>query len=152
MPRTGTRYTRVAASLRSPQVKYEMKPEWRPRALRPAILLLTVLVCWKFIVFLQVLLSKSQKEGGIIFAERVENLPLGTLFVHLYLPTVVALVFSIHIAWIDLHVRRCESYYQFSRKDGALGRESLLLQYSSEFLLTVPVTALRRRYVTPPFT
>jgi hypothetical protein len=150
MFRPGARYTRLTTFFRPRHVKDQTHPKWQPPALRIVILLPTVLVCWGTIALLQVLLTRSQKEGGLAFAERREDFSLGTTFAHFYLPTVLAVVFSIHLAWIDLDVKRCESYFQLSRKDGALGRESLLLQYPFSFLPTVPVTALRRGYAISP--
>lgn len=152
MFRTGARYTRLTTFFPRRHVKDPAHRKWQPPALRIVILLPTALLCLGTIALLQVLLVRSQKEGGLAFAERREDFSLGTTFAHFYLPTILAVIFSIHLAWIDLEVKRCESYFQLSREDGALGRESLLLQYPFNFLPTVPVTALRRGYAIAPST
>jgi hypothetical protein len=98
---------------------------WNPPALRWYNLVFTTVVCWTLIAILQFFLNKSQREGGVIFAENVNDLPLRRSFVYLYLPTIFATVFSIFIAWLDIDAKRFEPYHQLSQPDGALGRDSL---------------------------
>lgn len=62
-----------------------------------------------------------------------------------YFPTILAVVFSIFWAWIDLEVKRLEPYYRLSRDEGALGKDSLLLAYPFGFVPLVPVKAFRQR-------
>jgi hypothetical protein len=97
------------------------------------------------IAVLEYYLFTSRKAGGVIFAEHVDDLPLSQSFVYLYLPTVLAVLFSILWVWIDIDAKRYQPYHLLSREDGALGRESLLMTYSSDFLPFVPFYALRNR-------
>ena len=94
---------------------------------------------------LQVFLTQSQRNGGVIFATKVSELPISHSFLYLYFPTVVAVIFSMYWAWIDLDAKRMEPYYQLSKREGALGKDSLLLQYPFDFLPLVPLKALRDR-------
>jgi hypothetical protein len=94
---------------------------------------------------LQFLLWKSQRDNGILFASKIGDLPLRDTFVYMYLPTIVAVVFSIYWAWIDLETKRMEPYYQLSKENGALGKDSLLLHYPFDFLPLVPLKAFRDR-------
>ncbi|KAJ4373703.1 hypothetical protein N0V86_007846 [Didymella sp. IMI 355093] len=119
---------------------------WKPAALRPAVLIFTVLVCWTLIAVLQVFLVRSQRYGGVIFAARISELPISHSFLYLYFPTVIAVIFSMYWAWIDLDAKRMEPYYQLSKQDGALGKDSLLLQYPFDFLPLVPLRAFRDRH------
>jgi hypothetical protein len=118
---------------------------WKPRTLRPSVLVVTILLCWSLIALLQIFLFRSQRDGGLIFAPRISDLPLSRTFLFFYLPTVVAVLFSMHWAWIDLDAKRLEPYYQLNKKDGALGKDSLLLQYPFDLNPFVPVKALRAR-------
>jgi hypothetical protein len=68
-------------------------------------------------------------------------------FLYLYFPTVVAVLFSIYWAWIDLETKRMEPYYQLSKENGALGKDSLLLHYPFDFIPLVPIKAAKDRYV-----
>jgi hypothetical protein len=120
-------------------------PGWDPPALRWYILVFTTFVCWTLIAVLQYYLVKSQREGGVIFADNVNDLPLRRSFVYLYLPTIFATVFSIFIAWIDIDAKRFEPYRQLAQPDGALGRDSLLLHYPFDFMPFIPIVALKNR-------
>jgi hypothetical protein len=97
------------------------------------------------IAILQVFLTRSQQDGGILFAARISGLPLSQRFLYLYFPTVIAVLFSIYWAWIDLETKRMEPYYQLSKKDGALGKDSLLLAYPFDFIPLVPIKAAKER-------
>lgn len=120
-----------------------MHKSWKPPALRSPILIVTIIVCWAIIAILQVFLAQSQRDGGVIFAARIIDLPLRQRFLYLYLPTIIAVVFSIYWAWIDLETKRMEPYYQLSKKDGALGKDSLLLAYPFDFMPLVPIKAAK---------
>lgn len=119
---------------------------WKPPALRAPVLIFTILLCWSLIGVLQYFLVRSQRDKGIIFAAKISNLPLGHTFLYLYFPTILAVIFSIYWAWIDLETKRLEPYYQLSKKDGALGKDSLLLHYPFDFIPWVPFKALKDRH------
>ncbi len=111
------------------------------------MLILTLAICWSLIAVLQYFLSKSQRDQGVIFAPSISDLPLRRTFIYQYFPTIVAVIFSIYWAWIDLETKRMEPYYQLSKENGALGKDSLLLHYPFDFIPLVPLNALRSRYV-----
>ena len=123
------------------------KAAWKPNAYRLLPLAVVVLASWVIIIVLQLLLVKSQKEGGVIIAETIDDIPLSQAFLYKYLPTIIALIFSIFWSWIDLQVKRLEPYHQLSKPGGAWGKDSLLLSYPFDFLPFVPMSAFRKRYV-----
>lgn len=120
---------------------------WKPRALRPWNLIGAICLCCTIIVILLCLLAVSLRNGGVIFAPDVSDLPLRTSFAYLYLPTVIAVVFSIYIVWVDVDAKRFAPYRQLSKPAGALGKDSLLLHYPYDFLPVVPFFAMRKRQV-----
>jgi hypothetical protein len=120
---------------------------WQPHALRLPVLVFTIAVCWSLIALLEFLLWKSQQNNGLIFAPEINDLPLSDTFLYLYFPTILAVIFSIYWAWIDLETKRMEPYYQLSKENGALGKDSLLLQYPFSFIPLAPLRAFRDRYV-----
>jgi hypothetical protein len=122
-----------------------LRTVWKPTAFGIAPLLVATLVSWALIAILQLLLVKSQKDGGIIFATNIEDIPFGISFLYLYLPTVIALVLSIFWSWIDLQIKRLEPYYQLSKANGAWGKDSLLLSYPFDFLPFVPFGSFKNR-------
>lgn len=99
------------------------------------------------IALLQYLLICSQKYQGILFAPDVNNLPLRSSFAYLYLPTILAVCYSMLWSWIDLDAKRLEPYYQLSKPGGACAEDSLLLHYPFDFVASVPLKSLRRRCV-----
>ncbi|KAF2792711.1 hypothetical protein K505DRAFT_375878 [Melanomma pulvis-pyrius CBS 109.77] len=119
---------------------------WQSNALRPSILIFSVLLSLSIIAILQYLLLRSQHDQGIQFAPKISALPLHKTFFWKYFPIIVIVVFSIFWAWIDLETKRLEPYYQMSKENGALGKDSLLLKYPFDFMPLVPITALKSRH------
>ncbi|KAF1359392.1 hypothetical protein EJ07DRAFT_165987 [Lizonia empirigonia] len=117
---------------------------WYPLALRWWNLVSAILFCWTFIAILQYHLSRSQRDGGVIFATNIDDLPLGRSFSYRYLPTVVAVTFSIFVLWIDNDARRYEPYRLMLRPAGALANDSILLHYPFNFTPLVPFKSFRR--------
>jgi hypothetical protein len=137
-----------SASSEKTQARSEpLRSVWKPTAFRTVPLLVATLVSWALIAVLQLLLVKSQEDGGIIFATNIEKLPFRMSFLYLYLPTVIALVLSIFWSWIDLQIKRLEPYYQLSKPGGAWGKDSLLLSYPFDFLPFVPFVSFKNRLV-----
>jgi hypothetical protein len=80
-----------------------------------------------------------------MFASNVNDISLSASIPYLYLPTIISVLYGFLWTWVDLDIRRLEPYYQLSRKDGALGKESILLHYPVDFLASVPIKAVRYR-------
>lgn len=99
------------------------------------------------IAVLEVLSNKSRQDGGVILAGSVDDISAGQLFMYQYLPTIIAVLYSMLWSWIDLDAKRLEPYFQLSKPEGALAESSLLLQYPVDFLAFVPIRALKRRSV-----
>lgn len=136
----------VASALwRSERRDNRSRRKWEPPALKYWNLCFAVLICWVAIAVLQYLLSKSEKEGGLLFAPNINDLPLSRSFPYLHLPTIIAVIFSIYWAWIDLEVKRFEPYHQLLKPEGALAKDSILLHYPFDFIPLVPFIALKRR-------
>jgi hypothetical protein len=120
---------------------------WYPPALRSWNLSFAIVICWLFIAILQYHLIRSQRDGGVLFAPNINNLPLSRTFAYRYLLTVIAVIFSIYVVWIDNDARRYEPYRQMSKPGGALAKNSILLHYPFDFLPLVPFKSLKRRQV-----
>lgn len=122
---------------------------WKPLTQKAFFLVPTILASGALIAVLQVYLERSNQDAGIMFAPRIEELPLNQTFCYLYLPTIVSLVLSFVWTWIDLDIKRLEPFVQLSRPNGALGKDSVLLHYPFDFVAFVPFAAVRRRYSIP---
>lgn len=95
---------------------------------------------------MQWLLYRSQSQGGVLFADNINDLPLSKTFGYLYAPTIIAVVYGLLWNWIDLDIKRMEPYFQLCSPSGALAEESLLLQYPFDFVILVPFEAARRKH------
>jgi hypothetical protein len=94
---------------------------------------------------LAVLQSKSTQNGGILFANNVNEMPASYVFLENYLPTIVAVLFNTVWSWIDLDVKRLEPWFRLSEESGSRGSDSVLLDYPAEFLPFVPLKSLRNK-------
>jgi hypothetical protein len=92
------------------------------------------------------LLIQSNHDNGLIFDPDVNALPTTRTFQYLNLPTIIAVLYGLLWAWIDLDVRRLEPYYQLSKNGGSSGLESILLHYPVDFLAAVPLKAVKLRH------
>jgi ABC-type Fe3+ transport system permease subunit len=138
-------FRRRSSSAKQTLQRQRQRKGWVPPAIRWWNLVIAILLCWSFIAVLHYFLRKSQTDGGIIFAADVNKIALNRSFWYLYLPTIVAVVFSIFVVWIDHDAKRFEPYRQMSKPNGALGKDSMLLQYPFDFMPAVPFTAFKRR-------
>lgn len=83
--------------------------------------------------------------GGLAFAATVDDISAAASFSYLYLPTVIAVFYSMIWSWVDLDSKRLEPWFQLSKSRGAVAENSLLLQYPFDFLAFVPLRAARRK-------
>lgn len=117
---------------------------WKPVTLKAPFLLSIMLASSALIVMLQYLLISSQRNNGIIFSANINELPLNRSFAYLYLPTIIAVIYSFLWSWIDLDAKRLEPFFQLSQDGGALAKDSLLLQYQFDTIALVPLKAIRQ--------
>jgi Protein of unknown function (DUF3433) len=114
---------------------------WRPYTLRWPFLVTLIIFSLTLIIAVQLLHNQSRRNGGLIFAPNIANLPLSATFQYQHLPTIVFVLYSMIWSWIDLDVRRIEPFYQLSKPNGAKGSESMLLQYPVDIVISVPIRA-----------
>ncbi|KAF2646577.1 hypothetical protein P280DRAFT_386551 [Massarina eburnea CBS 473.64] len=119
---------------------------WTPPALRPFTLCLAILISLALFITLQLLILRSDRDQGVIFAPDINALPLSRTFMYRYFPTIVAVFYSMLWAWIDLETKRAEPWFRLSRKDGSKGADSLLLDYPSDFMPLVPFKAFKEKH------
>ena len=104
---TGTAIlTRINQVILTKYTPLETPKQWKPRALRISVLLAVVVITGGLIAILQVTLLKSRANGGVVLAEKLSDAPLSQTFVYLYLPTILAVLYSLLWTWIDLDAKR----------------------------------------------
>ncbi|KAL1586528.1 hypothetical protein WHR41_05262 [Cladosporium halotolerans] len=141
------------ASKKAPSATVEAVPEikgqqWKPMTLRRPFLLTIIAITLALIALIQVLVIKDRQNDGLLFAPDIGEVGAFDTFLHRYLPTIVAVLYSIAWTWVDLDTKRIEPYRQLSKPGGATGRDSLLLHYPYDFLGFVPFTSFKRKHWT----
>lgn len=95
---------------------------------------------------LEYLAQTSQRQGGLALSSSEDDIPESVNIAYLYMPTTVAVLYSLLWTWIDLDVRRMQPWLELSRSHGANAEQSLLLNYPFEFLAFVPIKAWKQRH------
>ena len=96
------------------------------------------------VAIFEYLSHESRRDGGIVFAE--QDFSNFTTFTYFYLPTILAVMYSMIWAWIALDTKRLEPYFQMSKVEGASPANSIFLHYPFDLELVPPIKALRLRY------
>lgn len=97
------------------------------------------------LVVLECLSNQSRRDGGIAFAKN--GVSGSVQFAYNYLPTILAVSYSMMWAWIDLDAKRLEPYFQMSKDEGAPASQSFLLRYPLDLVIFPPIKAIRQRYI-----
>ncbi|KFY97127.1 hypothetical protein V498_02230 [Pseudogymnoascus sp. VKM F-4517 (FW-2822)] len=129
----------------------ERKPLWKPATLRfpvlGSIFTVTVLMIIGLETLAYISIGKNNSNGGgLAFAATVDDIPTIATISYLYLPTVIAVFYSMIWSWVDLDSKRLEPWFQLSKPDGAAAEDSIMLQYPFDFMPFVPIRAARRRH------
>ncbi|OTA07793.1 hypothetical protein A9Z42_0087130 [Trichoderma parareesei] len=98
------------------------------------------------IVLLEVLAQRSQKFGGLSLVDDADEIPSAVNLTYLYLPTIIAVLYSLVWNWIDLDIKRMQPWTEVSKPDGATGRQSVFLDYPVDFVAFVPFKAAKQRH------
>lgn len=108
------------------------KASWKPAILRLLQFTSVSKLTASCIDILEFLSQKSRTNGGVAFTG--SQFPTSISLGYLYLPTVIAVLYSILWSWIDLDTTRLEPWFHFSRPGDAWAIDSLLLLYPFDFL------------------
>ena len=119
----------------------ETHKRWKPLTLQRPFLLAVLLITLALLALVQVLVIQDEREEGLLTASKISQLGAFDTFLHAYLPTILAVLYSLVWSWVDLDVKRIEPYRQLSKPGGASGQDSLLLHYPYDFLGFVPFAA-----------
>ena len=121
---------------------------WKPLSLRTKVLVGNFFVTFSVVIVLAFLQYRSIKSGGVLFADTEDDLGAGATFLYLYLPTIIAVIYSLMWSCTDFDIKRLEPWFQLASKESSKPNKPLLLQYPVDFLALVPFRAARARYVS----
>ncbi|KAH7361976.1 hypothetical protein B0T11DRAFT_351863 [Plectosphaerella cucumerina] len=122
------------------------KHGWKPVILSGPVLASFCVISLLLIAIVEVLAQHSQRTGGLFLSPDADNLSPLVTFSYLFLPTIVAVIYSLFWSWVDLDAKRIQPWYELSRPEGADADDSILLSYPYDFVGSVPLTAFRKRH------
>lgn len=93
----------------------------------------------------EVLAQRSQANGGLAISPSLDDIPDYAMWSYLYGPNLVAVLYSMIWTWVDLDTRRMQPWFELSKPQGATVEDSLLLEYSFDFVAVVPWKSGKRR-------
>lgn len=113
--------------------------------MRAPVLIALALASLLIAALLEVLAQKSASNGGLSIVKTADDIPGLVSFAYLYLPTIVAVLYSLAWNWVDLDVKRMQPWLELSKWEGVTGRDSLFLDYPVDFVAFVPFKAAKRK-------
>ncbi|KAI3323147.1 hypothetical protein HD806DRAFT_522863 [Xylariaceae sp. AK1471] len=114
--------------------------------MRLPMLAAMIIISVSVAVVIEVLAQKATKEGGLSLSATLDDIPQTSVLAATYLPTIIAILYSLAWAWVDLDVKRMQPWLELSKSEGATAENSILLDYPFEFLAFVPFKAAKRRH------
>ncbi|KAF5523890.1 hypothetical protein CGCA056_v004567 [Colletotrichum aenigma] len=122
------------------------KHGWKPMTLGAPVLFSFAFVSFILAVIIEILAQQSQKNGGLTLTTSSDDLPTYAKFGHLFLPTIVSVIYSLLWSWVDLDVKRIQPWLEMSKPAGAEADHSIFLDYPYDFVAFVPFRAAKRRH------
>jgi hypothetical protein len=129
----------------SEEEEYARTKGWKPLSLSTPILLAVIALTVLLAVAVETLAQRSASQGGLALSPTLEDMPEYARFGYLYVPTIIAVLYSMIWSWIDLDVKRMQPWFELSRRDGATAENSLFLDYQYEFVALVPFKAAKQK-------
>ncbi|KKP04791.1 hypothetical protein THAR02_03128 [Trichoderma harzianum] len=122
------------------------KKGWKPLSMTAPILILLTILTLLLAGAIEVLAQLSHARGGLALSRTQDDIPQYAMISYLYLPNIIAVLYSLIWSWVDLDVKRMQPWFELSKPEGATAENSMFLDYPYDFIATVPVKAARRRH------
>ncbi|KAH6689606.1 hypothetical protein F5X68DRAFT_260267 [Plectosphaerella plurivora] len=122
------------------------KHGWKPVTLSVTVLSLFALISLILGIIIEFLAQWAQRNGGLGTIPSSEDFPTYVSFSYRFLPTIIAVFYSLFWSWVDLDAKRMQPWFELSRPSGATAEHSIFLSYPYDFVAFVPLTAFRRRH------
>jgi hypothetical protein len=113
--------------------------------MEPAILALLVILTLFIGGAIEILAQLSQSKGGLALSRTQDEIPQYAMISYLYVPNIIAVLYSLIWSWVDLDVKRMQPWFELSKPEGATADNSMFLDYPYDFIATVPIKAAKRR-------
>jgi hypothetical protein len=122
---------------------------WRPVSMKwpyITLLILIALMLGGLQEFLcQLSIQRKANHGGLLVFDNPKDIATQDYFAWKYMPTLVLVTYGVMWQAVDYDVKRLEAFYQLSKPDGALAKDSLNIDYLTSMSYLVPVMAIGSR-------
>ncbi|KAK2002022.1 hypothetical protein LX36DRAFT_627585 [Colletotrichum falcatum] len=122
------------------------KHGWKPLTLSAPVLFSFSFISFLLATILEILAQQSQKKGALALSDSPDDMPAFAKFSYMFIPTIVAVIYSLLWSWIDLDAKRIQPWLEMSRPGGAKAGRSIFLDYPYDFIAFVPLKAAKRRH------
>ncbi|KAK1977635.1 LOW QUALITY PROTEIN: hypothetical protein LZ30DRAFT_762988 [Colletotrichum cereale] len=122
------------------------KHGWKPLTLSAPVLFSFAFASFLLAIIIEVLAYQSRVKGGLALSKSADDIPPFANFCYLFLPTIIAVIYSLLWSWIDLDVKRMQPWLEMSKPEGATADHSIFLDYPYDFIAFVPMKAAKRRH------
>ncbi|KAI6751707.1 hypothetical protein HG531_006403 [Fusarium graminearum] len=119
---------------------------WKPLSLSTPILLAIIALTILLAIAIETLAQRSASQGGLALSPSLKDMPEYARLSYLYVPTIIAVLYSMIWSWIDLDVKRMQPWFELSKRDGVTAENSLFLDYQYDFVGLVPFKAAKHRH------
>ena len=76
--------------------------------MRAPVLVAVIISTLALAAAVELLLQKSQKQGGLSLRPTIDEIPITTKFAYLFATTIIAVVYSMIWTWVNLDIRRIQ--------------------------------------------
>lgn len=118
---------------------------WKPLLLSTPVLLGVAALSLTIFAVIETLAQLSQSQGGLALSQSRDDISKYAMLSYLYVPTIIAVLFSMLWTWVDLDIKRIQPWMELSKSTGATAKDSILLDYPSDFIAVAPIRAAKRR-------
>ncbi|KAJ4255512.1 hypothetical protein NW762_009507 [Fusarium torreyae] len=146
LPKQTTRRNVTHVKETASEDEFTGKKGWKPLSLSTPILLAVIVLTILLAVAIETIAQRSATQGGLALSPTLDDMPSYAKFSYLYVPTIIAVLYSMIWSWIDLDVKRMQPWFELSKPDGATAEDSLFLDYQYEFVALVPFKAAKRKH------
>ncbi|KAM0264279.1 hypothetical protein ACHAQJ_000768 [Trichoderma viride] len=119
---------------------------WKPLFMKAPILMLLTVLTLLIAGAIEALAQLSHSKGGLALSRTQDEIPQYAMISYLYVPNIVAVLYSLIWSWVDLDVKRMQPWFELSTSEGATAENSMFLDYPYDFIATVPIKAAKRRH------
>ncbi|KAJ4025386.1 hypothetical protein NW752_002854 [Fusarium irregulare] len=147
LPRQGTKSkTTVNVHDVSSEEEDSKTKGWKPTSLSTPILLAVIALTILLAIAVETITQRGASQGGLALSPTLDDMPQYAKFAHLYVPTIIAVLYSMIWSWIDLDIKRMQPWFELSKPNGATAADSLFLDYQYDFVALVPFKAAKRKH------